>query len=67
MTEVSEALTVFFAAILVAAAGYEVKRRQQKLRAIYDVLDTDTKHIAAELEQMVQQGALRPYTGDSWA
>ena len=67
MTEVSEALTVFFAAILVAAAGYEVKRRQQKLRAIYDVLDTDTKHIAAELEQMVQQGALRPYTEDSWA
>ncbi len=67
MTEVSEALTVFFAAILVATAGYEVKRRQQKLRAIYDVLDTDTKHIAAELEQMVQQGALRPYTEDSWA
>ena len=67
MSEVSEALTLFFAAILVAGAGYEIKRRQQKLRAVYDVLDTDTKHIAAELEQMIQQGALRPYTEDTWA
>ena len=67
MSEVSEALTVFFAAILVAAAGYEVKRRQRKLRAIYDVLDTETKHIAAELEDMIRHGTLKPYEEETRA
>jgi predicted HTH domain antitoxin len=67
MGNVSEAVTVFFAAVMVAAVGYEVRRRQKKLRAIYDVLDTETKHVTAELETMIQQGTLKPYTEESWA
>jgi hypothetical protein len=66
MGNVSEAVTVFFAAVLVAALGYEVRRRQQKLRAVYDVLDVETKHIAAGLEDMIRQGALKPYTEETW-
>lgn len=66
MSEVSEAVTLLFMSFLMAAAAHEIKRRQRKLRALYDVLDTETKHIAAELEQMVAQGALKPYTEDSW-
>ena len=67
MSEVSEAVTLVFFSFLMVAAGYEIKRRQQKLRAVYDVLDGETKHIAAGLEQMVQQGELRPYIGETWA
>ncbi len=67
MGNVTEAITVVFAVVMVAAAGYEVKRRQRKLRAVYDVLDAETKHIAAGLEQMVRQGVLMPYTEDTWA
>jgi len=67
MGEVSETITVIFAAFLVAAAGYEVRRRQKKLRAVYDVLDTETKHVTAMLEDMIRQGALKPYTEDTWA
>lgn len=66
MTEASEAITLLFMSFLMAAAAHEIKRRQKKLRAIYDVLDTETKHIAVELEQMVAQGVLTPYTEDSW-
>ena len=67
MSEVSEAVTLVFFSFLMVAAGYEIKRRQQKLRAVYDVLDVETKHIAAGVEQMVQQGELRPDTGETVA
>ena len=67
MSEVSEAVTLVFFSFLMVAAGYEVKRRQEKLRAVYDVLDAETKHIAAGLEQMVLQGELLPYSGETWA
>jgi hypothetical protein len=66
MGNISEAVTVIFAAVMVAAVGYEVNRRQRKLRAVYDVLDVETKHIAAELEDMIRQGALKPYTEEGW-
>ena len=67
MGQVSEAVTLFFAAMLVAGIGFEINRRRKKLREVYDVLDKETKHIAAELEQMVQQGVLIPYTEETWA
>lgn len=66
MSEASEAITVLFAALIIAATGYEIRRRQIKLRAVYDVLDTETRHIAVGLEQLVAQGVLKPYTEASW-
>lgn len=67
MNQISEAVTVFFAAVLVTTIGFEINRRRKRLREVYDVLDTETQHIAAELERLVEQGALKPYTEDSWA
>lgn len=67
MNNVSEAVTLFFAAVLIGALGFEINRRRKKLRQVYDVLDKETKHIAAELEGMVQEGALMPYTEETWA
>lgn len=66
MNQVSEAVTLFFAAILITGIGFEINRRRKKLREVYDVLDKETKHIAAELESLVEQGLLTPYTEDSW-
>jgi hypothetical protein len=67
MGQVSEAVTLFFAAVLITTLGFEINRRKKNLRELYDVLDSETKHIAAELEQMIEQGKLKPYTEDSWA
>lgn len=66
MGNVSEAITVFLGALMVAAIGYEIKRRQQRLREVYDVLDKDTRHVAHQLEDMIQQGKLNPYTEEVW-
>ena len=66
MEKVSEVVGVLFAAVMVAAVGFEISRRRKKLREVYDVLDSETKHIALELEQMVRSGALQPFTEDSW-
>ena len=66
MGNVSEAVTVIFAAVMVAAVGYEVRRRQRKLSALYDVLDVETRHITADLEKLVGQGVLKPYTEETW-
>ena len=63
---VGEAITLFFGAVMVAAIGYEINRRQKQLREVYDVLDKDTQHVAFQLEDMIQQGKLKPYTEESW-
>lgn len=67
MGQVSEAVTLFFAAILVGALGFEINRRRKRLREVYDVLDKQTQHIAVELEKMVEEGQITPYMEDSWA
>ncbi len=66
MGNVSEAVTVLFAAVVVTAVGFEINRRRKMLRELYDVLDAETKHITAQLEDLVQQGNLTPYTEDRW-
>jgi hypothetical protein len=67
MDKVSEVVGLLFAAAMVTAVGFEIGRRRRKLRELYDVLDSETKHIAVELEQMVESGTLKPFTGDSLA
>jgi len=66
MGNASEAMTLFFGAVMVAALGYEINRRRKKLREIYDVLDKNTKHVAHQLEDMVKEGKLKPYVEESW-
>lgn len=63
---IGEALSLALAAVVVTATAYEINRRRKKLREVYDVLDSETKHIAAQLEKMIERGQLEPYTGESW-
>ncbi|MGH8551109.1 MAG: hypothetical protein ACRERU_21395 [Methylococcales bacterium] len=67
MEKIAEVVGLFFAAALVTAVGFEISRRRKKLHELYDVLDSETKHIAVELEQMVESGTLNPFTEDSLA
>ncbi len=62
MEQLNHALTTVFGLALIAAIGYEVNRRRKKLRAFYNVLDAEDKHVVAELDEMVASGLLRPYS-----
>jgi len=49
----------------VAAAvymGFELSRRQRKLRALFNVLDGADATLTRELSDLVDSGALRPYS-----
>ena len=41
--------------------GYEVERRRNKRRRIFNVFDREESEIATVLETMVESGQLRPY------
>ena len=41
--------------------GYEINRRRNKLRKIFNTFDKQESRIADALEQMVRSGQLRPY------
>ena len=63
MEQVSQALTTAFGIVLVAAIGYEIKRRRKKLRELYNVLDADDRQVVARLDEMVESGMLQPWGG----
>jgi hypothetical protein len=41
--------------------GYEINRRRNKLRKIFNTFDKQESKIADALEHMVRSGQLRPY------
>jgi len=41
--------------------GYEINRRRNKLRKIFNTFDKEESKIAQALERMVESGELRPY------
>ena len=41
--------------------GYEINRRRNKLRKIFNTFDKEESNIAKALERMVESGELRPY------
>ena len=41
--------------------GYEINRRRNKLRKIFNTFDKEESKIAKALERMVESGELRPY------
>jgi len=47
-------------AIGLAYVGYEVNRRQKKLREIFYVLEGEDRAIFDQLEEMVNSGVLKP-------
>ena len=60
MGQVSEAITTIFGVVLLSAIAYEIRRQRKKLRALYNVLDEEDRHVVNELDQMVASGALQP-------
>jgi hypothetical protein len=48
--------------VVVAYMGFELSRRQRKLRAIFNVLDGADATLTRELSDLVDSGALRPYS-----
>lgn len=53
------------AACTVAYFCLELARRRRALRALYDVLGKDDRHLCVALEEMVADGSLQPWTPDS--
>ncbi len=41
--------------------GYEINRRRNKMRKVFNTFDKQESTIADALERMVQSGQLRPY------
>ena len=41
--------------------GYEINRRRNKLRKIFNTFDKEESKIAQVLERMVESGELQPY------
>jgi hypothetical protein len=44
--------------------GYEIERRRNKLRKIFNVFDREESEIATVLEAMVESGQLKAYSID---
>jgi hypothetical protein len=61
MNEDIPILPLVIGALGVLYFGYEVQRRRQKLRQIFNVFDREESEIAASLEAMVESGELKPY------
>ncbi len=59
-TRWTEAIMGVVLAVGVAYVGYEVNRRQKKLREIFCVLEGEDRAIFDQLEEMVNSGILKP-------
>ncbi|MEN9680113.1 MAG: hypothetical protein RLZZ627_6 [Pseudomonadota bacterium] len=64
MNQVSEAITSIFGIVLIAAIGYELRRRRKKLRELYNVLDHEDLEVVADLDEMLKKGVLKAYVPD---
>ncbi len=61
MNEDVPVLPLVLAAGLGLYLGYEINRRRNKLRKIFNIFDKQESKIAQTLEAMVESGQLRPY------
>jgi hypothetical protein len=57
----TEVITVVAAAGVLVYLGFEIKRRQKKLRDLFYVLGPDSTIMADHLEEMARRGLIRPY------
>jgi hypothetical protein len=48
--------------VAVAYVGFELSRRQRKLRNLFNVLDGADATLTRELSDLVDSGALQPYS-----
>ena len=58
--QVSNALTALAGLFIVTWVGFEVSRRRQKLKELFDVLDKGDRNLTLQLEKLVQENKIRP-------
>ena len=58
--QVSNALTALAGLFIVTWVGFEVSRRRNKLRELFDVLDKGDRNLTLQLEKLVQENKIRP-------
>ena len=61
MNEEFPVLPAVVGTCLALLLGYEINRRRNKLRKIFNTFDKEESKIAKALERMVESGELRPY------
>jgi hypothetical protein len=61
MNEDIPVVPLIVGALAILYFGYEVERRRNKLRQIFNVFDREESEIADLLESMVESGELKPY------
>ena len=61
MNEEIPILPVVVGTCLALFLGYEINRRRNKLRKVFNMFDRQESKIADALEHMVESGQLRPY------
>lgn len=59
---VTDVLAAAAGVVAVAYFGFELSRRQRKLRALFNVLDGADATLTSQLSDLVDSGALRPYS-----
>ncbi|BBL74397.1 hypothetical protein [Methylomagnum ishizawai] len=67
MEQASNTVTLILGLALIAAVGFEIHRKREKLRELYNVLEADDAKVVAELDRLVDIGQLKPWTGGSLA
>lgn len=65
MNEEIPIFPVLVGAAVLAYFGFEVNRRRNRLREIFNVVDKEESRIAEALEAMVERGELIPYVPGS--
>jgi hypothetical protein len=58
----TDVLTAAAGIVAVVYLGFELSRRQRRLRALFNVLDGADATLTRELSDLVDSGALRPYS-----
>ena len=61
MNEEIPVLPLVVGSLIALFLGYEINRRRNKLRKIFNTFDKEESKIAQALERMVESGELRPY------
>jgi len=64
---VTDILALLMSALAVGYCVFEIERRRQKMRDVWNVLHRDDALLTEMLEQMVARGELQPYTGATLA
>jgi hypothetical protein len=57
----TEIITTAAAAAVLVYLGFEINRRQRKLRELFFVLGPDSAVMAEHLEELARRGVIRPY------